>query len=85
MHWSAYSAQRNLVYGLFWIGSQRLSSQPMKTKITMNHAPTQGLSDGNLKSDLSLYTASAEAVFMKNQAFFDWVWTKGQLAFEDQL
>ena len=49
------------------------------------HAPTQGLSDGNLKPDLSLNTASAEAIFMKNQAFFDWVWTKGQLAFEDQL
>ena len=57
----------------------------MKTKITMNHAPTQGLSDGNLKSDLSLNTASAEAIFMKKRVFLIWVWTKGQLAFEDQL
>ena len=80
-----YSAQRNLAYGQFWIGSQCLSSQPMKNQNDHEHAPTQGLSDGNLKPDLSLNTASAEAIFMKNQAFFDWVWTKGQLAFEDQL
>ena len=79
------SAQRNLAYGQFWIGSQRLSSQRMKNQNDHDHAPTQGLSDGNLKPDLSLNTASAEAIFMKKRVFLIWVWTKGQLAFEDQL
>ena len=53
----------------------------MKNQNDNDHAPTQGLSDGNLKPDLSLNMASAEAIFMKKRVFLIWVWTKGQLAF----
>ena len=47
--------------------------------------PTQGLLDTTLKPDLNLKAASLEAIFMKNQVLVKWVWTQGQLEFEDYL
>ena len=47
--------------------------------------PTQGLLDTTLKPDLSLKTASLEAIFMKNRALKKWVWIQGRLEFEDHL
>ena len=47
--------------------------------------PTQGLLDTTLKPDLSLKTASLEAIFMKNWALKKWVWIQGRLEFEDHL
>ena len=81
----SYSEPKILAHSINEIRSPSLSFHLSKTKRVPFESPTQGLSDGTLKSGLGLNTASAEAKNMKKWTFFKLIWSKGQLAFEGQM
>ena len=66
-----------------WLSSSQFSTY--ENQNYHGHVPTHGWSFGTQKVDLSLNMASLEAIFMKNQVLVKWVWTQGQLEFEDHL
>ena len=65
-----YSVRKILLYGLKTNSSHLLSSNLSKVQKVPSESSTQGLSDGILKPDLCLNTASAEAKNMKKWTFF---------------
>ena len=66
-----------------WLSSSQFSTY--ENQNYHGHVPTHGCSFGTKKVDFSLNTTSLEAIFMKNQVLVKWVWTQGQLEFEDHL
>ena len=80
-----YSHDHRKPAGVSRICSCGLSFHLSKTKRVPFESSTQGLSDGTLKSDLGLNTASAEAKNRKKRTFIKLISSKGQLAFEGQM
>ena len=84
--WYSY-LQMETIFLVQW-NREMVSFSQFTTEINQtwpSRDPTQGLLDTTLKPDLSLKTASLEAIFMKNQALEKWVWTQGRWEFEDHL
>ena len=66
-----------------WLSSSQFSTY--ENQNYHGHVPTHGWSFSTKKVDLSLNTASLEAIFIKNQALEKSGLTQGQLEFEDHL
>ena len=72
-----YSVPKILSDGLKTNSCHSLSFDLSRANRVPSESPTQGLSDGTLKPDLSLNTASLEAKNLKKWTFLKWSWSQG--------